>query len=100
MVNLDIYFSDACNANCQYCIIQDQEHNNNIAIRQALEDNTFVTYTRKVLTPETKSIGFWGKEPTINGQYFSKFITNILDYSPYIRYIIYSPLSYSENQIF
>ena len=90
MKNLDIYFSDACNSNCQYCIIQDLEHNNNMAIRQALEDNTFVTYARKVLTPETNSIGFWGKEPTINGQYFSKFITNILDYSPYIQYVILS----------
>ena len=88
MTNLDIYFSDACNANCSYCIIRDQEHNTNAAIRQALEDNTFVTNVRHVLTPETKSIGFWGREPSINGQYFATFISNLLDYSPYIRYII------------
>lgn len=88
MKNLDIYFSDACNSNCQYCIMQNLEHNNNSAIRQALEDNTFVTFARGVLTEETKSIGFWGKEPTINGQYFAKFVTNLLDYSPYIRYIM------------
>jgi len=47
--------------------MQNLEHNNNSAIRQALENNTFVTFTRGVLTEETKSIGFWGKEPTING---------------------------------
>lgn len=85
MTNLDIYFSDACNANCENCTIQ---NSNNEAIRQALEDNTFTTYTRQVLTPEIKSIGFWGREPTINGDYFPKFMTNILDYSPYIRYIV------------
>lgn len=86
--NLDIYFSDACNSNCEYCILQNIQHNNNTAIQQALEDNTFVTYTRKVLTEDTISIGFWGREPSINGQYFSSFIANILDYTPYIRYII------------
>ena len=88
MTNLDIYFSDACNANCEYCIMQDLEHNNNLAIRQALEDNTFVTKVRNILIPEVKSIGFWGREPSVNGKYFGKFITNILDFDPYIRYII------------
>lgn len=87
MTNLDIYFSDACNLNCEYCIIQDTA-SNNTAIRQALENNTFVTYVRHVLTPETKSIGFWGREPSVNGQYFANFISNLLDYSPYIRYVI------------
>lgn len=84
MTNLDIYFSDACNSNCQYCPIQ---NNNNEAIRQALEDNTFVTNVRHTLTPETESIGFYGREPSVNGEYFSKFICNLLDYSPYIKYI-------------
>ena len=88
MTNLDIYFSDACNSNCQYCIMQDKENNSNTAIRQALEDNTFVTNVRHVLTPETISIGFWGREPSVNGQYFSNFICNLLEYSPYIRYIM------------
>lgn len=86
--NLDIYFSDACNAQCSYCILRDREPNTNAAIRAALEDQTFVTNVRKTLTPEIRSLGFWGKEPSINGKYFGPFITNLLDYSPYIRYIM------------
>ena len=98
MKNLDIYFSDACNSNCQYCIMKDLKHNND-AIRQALEDGTFVTNVRHALRPETISIGFWGREPSINGEYFSNFIFNLLDYSPYIRYIIIStPNTFVRNQ--
>ena len=96
MKNLDIYFSDACNSNCQYCIMKDLKHNND-AIRQALEDGTFVTNVRHALRPETISIGFWGREPSINGEYFSNFIFNLLDYSPYIRYIIIPTNGQSET---
>lgn len=97
MKNLDIYFSDACNSNCQYCIMRELEHNNNTAIRQALEDNSFVSNVRHVLTPETTSIGFWGREPSVNGAYFSNFIYNLLDYSPYIRYIVIPTNGQSDN---
>ena len=72
MKNLYIYYSNDENA----------------AIQAALEDGTFAHYVRQALTQETADLCIWGKEPSVNGKYFNKFITDILDYSKYIRYIM------------
>lgn len=88
ITNLDIYYSDACNGNCNYCIMKNKPHNTNSNIIQALEDGSFGRLVRQNLTPDILSLGIWGMEPSINGQYFNNFITKILDYDPYIRYIM------------
>lgn len=72
MKNLYIYYSDGYNA----------------AIQAALEDGTFAHYVRQALTQETTDLDIWGGEPSVNGKYFNKFITDILDYSKYIHYIM------------
>lgn len=86
--NLDVYFSDSCNGNCLYCILKNNPQNNNTAIVQALQDGSFARNVRKVLTTDTLSLGIWGMEPSVNGKYFNQFITGILDYDPYLRYIV------------
>ena len=88
ITNLDIYFSDACNGNCTYCIMKNNPQNNNTAIQQALQYGTFRHHVCANLTPDIISLGIWGMEPSVNGKYFRNFITEILDYSPYIRYIM------------
>ena len=85
--SLNIYFSDACNLNCSYCCMQNKIHNNNIFIQQALQDGSYFQNIKPYITKDIKHIGIWGMEPSINGKYFNEFITTILNYSPYIRYI-------------
>lgn len=88
ITNLDIYYSDICNEQCTYCIMQNKQHNTNANIVAALQDGSFAHHVRAALTPDIISLGIWGMEPSINGKYFEKFITEILDYDPYIRYIM------------
>lgn len=88
ITNLDIYFSSACNQNCPYCCKKSIPQIDNTLIQQALADDSFVTHVKNYLTKDITSIGFWGLEPTINGQYFYPFIVALLNYSPYIRYIM------------
>ena len=87
MKNLNIYFSDICNLSCKYCCLRNQQHNTNTLICEALQNGSFLQHIRNNLSSETISLGIWGMEPTINGQYFQNLIYQILDYSPYIKYI-------------
>lgn len=50
----------------------------------ALEDHTFVTNIRHTLTPDITKLGFYGD---LNEKYFSNFVYNLLDFSPYIQTI-------------
>lgn len=98
---LNIYFSDACNGQCTYCAMSNINTSNNNAIRAALSSGTFVRNTLNNLTPSVKTLGIWGREPSINGSYFKDFIYTILDNNKTLRYVFIptngqSPLFYED----
>lgn len=99
MLNLDIYFSDACNSNCTYCIMKDNPHNSNSAIRDALSNGEFARKVLETITPDTISLGLWGMEPTVNGELFQQFIYTILDNASNIRYIM-MPTNGQSSQLY
>lgn len=89
ITNLDIYFSSVCNNNCSYCNLNNDFIQNEL-IANSLETKQFFSNIKPYLTTNITSIGIWGLEPTVNGKYFQKFIYDILNYTPSIKYIIIS----------
>lgn len=79
MINLNVYYSAACNLNCDYCAAAESNSQENEAIRQAIINGSFqekVIAKCEELQPVT--LGIWGLEPSINQDLWNDFITPIL----------------------
>lgn len=81
---------------CKYCYIDKDKKcmaSYNREIRQALEDGSFVENIKTVMSSRREAIeniSLWGAEPTINGQYFQKTITALLEYFPNVHEFMFS----------
>ena len=75
---IDLFFSGYCNFKCKYCVISkcpDKMAKYNQELRESLKDGSFaekvidtVGYKKNDIT----DISFWGMEPTINADLFSR----------------------------
>lgn len=94
---LSIHWSSDCNMACKYCYIEkDKQHmaGYNRAIREALENKTFINNIRRVFDGESRNninnIALWGAEPTINAKYFAEFSHELLDHFPNCETFMFS----------
>lgn len=77
--NLNVYYSAACNLECDYCAAGASNAEENQAIRTAIQNGTFqsqVINKCQELSPVT--LGIWGLEPSINQDLWEDFIIPIL----------------------
>ena len=95
---LSLHWSSDCNMACKYCFIEKDKPCMaalNKEIIQSLEDGSYVQHIKDLYcTPElinnVGNLSLWGAEPTINGLYFEKTITALLDYFPNVHDFMFS----------
>lgn len=79
-INLNVYYSAACNMQCPYCCAGRSNPIENENIRASIVEGEFqsiVIAKCQELNPVT--LGIWGMEPTINQDLWEQFIIPILD---------------------
>lgn len=96
IASVSLHWSSDCNMACKYCYIEKEKKcmaSYNRAIRQALEDGSFVENVKRVtasIRDAIDNISLWGAEPTINSQYWRPTFEALFDYYPNAKDVMFS----------
>ena len=89
--NLNVYYSAACNLQCEYCAAAPSNPVENGNIRYAIENGVFQMHViNKCEELQPVTLGIWGLEPSLNQDLWSDFIIPILEDCPSIKGIFVS----------
>lgn len=94
--NIDVIFSGKCNMACTYCYIHKNKErmiSYNKKIIDSIENGSFqnlIIDRFKEHKNQVDHMALWGAEPTLNAQYFKKFIIPILDFFPNLNELMFS----------
>lgn len=90
-INLNIYYSAACNLSCTYCCMNNTKQNfTNTELRRSILNNQFQSwiishFNNSESDTEIVTLGIWGMEPSVNQDLWMQFIIPILDTFPSIK---------------
>lgn len=89
--NLNVYYSAACNLECDYCAAAPSNPVENGNIRYAIENGIFQMHViNKCEELQPATLGIWGLEPSLNQDLWEDFIVPILEDCPSIKGIFVS----------